>query len=66
VAPPAAAAPELSDRPGRRTFTGQDKLRILAEIDHAPAGGTAAILRGEGLYSSILSDWRGLRDAGAD
>jgi hypothetical protein len=42
VAAPAAANPELSDRPRRRTFTGQDKLRILAEIDHAPAGGTAA------------------------
>ena len=52
VSAPAAAAPELSDRPRRRTFTGQDKLRILAEIDHAPAGGTAAILRREGLYSS--------------
>ena len=65
VAAPAAAAPELSDRPRRRTFTGQDKLRILAEIDHAPAGGTAAILRREGLYSSTLSDWRGLRAAGA-
>jgi transposase len=65
VAAPAAAAPELLDRPRRRTFTGQDKLRILAEIDRAPAGGTAAILRREGLYSSTLSDWRGLRDAGA-
>jgi len=49
----------------RRTFTGQDKLRILAEIDRAPAGGTGAILRREGLYSSTLSDWRGLRSAGA-
>jgi len=43
----------------------QDKLRILAEIDRAPAGGTGAILRREGLYSSTLSDWRGLRDAGS-
>ena len=65
VPAPAAPAPELSDRPRRRTFTGQDKLRILAEIDRAPAGGTGAILRREGLYSSTLSDWRGLRDAGA-
>ena len=65
VAAPAAAAPELSDRPRRRTFAAQDKLRLLAEIDSAPAGGTAAILRREGLYSSTLSDWRGLRDAGA-
>ena len=65
VPAPAAAAPELSDRPRRRTFTVGDKLRILAEIDRAPAGGTAVILRREGLYSSTLSDWRGLRDAGA-
>jgi transposase len=33
VAATAAAAPELLDRPRRRTFTGQDKLRVLAEID---------------------------------
>jgi hypothetical protein len=59
VAAPAAATPELPDRPRRRTFTGQDKLRILAEIDRAPAGGTGAILRREGLYSSTLSERRG-------
>jgi transposase len=61
----AAAAPELSDRPRRRTFTVGDKLRVLAEIDRAPAGGTGAILRREGLYSSTLSEWRRLREAGA-
>jgi transposase len=65
VAAPAAATPELSDRPRRRTFTVQDKLRVLAEIDRAPAGGTGAILRREGLYSSTLSEWRRLREAGA-
>lgn len=43
----------------------QNKLQVLAEIDRAPAGGTGAILRREGLYSSTLSDWRRLRDAGA-
>ena len=48
VPAPAAAAPELSDRPRRRTFTVGDKLRFLAEIDRAPAGGTGAILRREG------------------
>ena len=64
VAAPAAATPELSDRARRRTFTVQDKLRILTEIDQAPSGGTGAILRREGLYSSTLSDWRGLRAAG--
>ncbi len=66
VAAPAAASPELSDRPRRRTFTGQDKLRILAETDRATEiGGIGAILRREGLYSSALTDWRKQRDAGA-
>ena len=63
---PVAASPELTDRPRRRTFTAQDKLRILAEIDRAAGtGGIGAILRREGLYSSALSDWRRQRDAGA-
>ena len=66
VPAPAAASPELSARPRRRTFTAEDKLRILAETDRAAdKGGVAAILRREGLYSSALTDWRRLRDAGA-
>jgi transposase-like protein len=66
VPAPVAASPELSDRPRRRTFTVQDKLRILAETDRAAdTGGVGAILRREGLYSSSLTDWRRLRDAGA-
>ena len=65
-AAPASASPELSDRPRRRTFTAQDKLRILAETDRAAeTGGIGAILRREGLYSSALTDWRRQRDAGA-
>ena len=66
VAAPAAASPELSARPRRRSFTAQDKLRILADTDRAAAaGGIGAILRREGLYSSALTDWRRQRDAGA-
>src|SRR5271168_3453621 len=63
---PAVASPELSDRPRRRSFTAQSKLRILAETDRAAeTGGIGAILRREGLYSSALTDWRRQRDAGA-
>jgi transposase len=63
---PVAASPELTDRPRRRSFTAQAKLRILADIDRvAGTGGIGAILRREGLYSSALSDWRRQRDAGA-
>ena len=66
VPAPAAANPELSDRPKRRTFTAGEKLRILAETDRAAdTGGISAILRREGLYSSTLTDWRRQRDAGA-
>src|SRR5271157_4346225 len=42
VAAPVAASPELADRPRRRTFTAQDKLRILAETDRA-AGAFGAL-----------------------
>jgi len=63
---PTAPSPELSDRPRRRTFTAQAKLRVLAEIDSAAdTGGIGAILRREGLYSSALSEWRRQRDSGA-
>ncbi len=66
VSGPVAASPELTGRPRRRTFTAPDKLRILAETDRAAGtGGVGAILRREGLYSSVLSDWRRQRDAGA-
>ena len=66
VSGPAAASPELLDRPRRRTFTAQDKLRILGEADRAAGvpGGVGAIVRREGLYSSALSDWRRQRAAG--
>ena len=57
--PQLAASPELSPRPRRRTFTVEDKLRILDETDHAAeSGGVGAILRREGLYLSTLTDWR--------
>jgi transposase len=66
VPAPAVAASELSDRPRRRTFTAQEKLRVLAETDAAAdVGGIGAILRREGLYSSTLGEWRRQRDSGA-
>ena len=66
VPAPAASGPEMSDRPRRRTFTAQTKLRVLAETDGAAdVGRIGAILRREGLYSSTLTDWRRQRDSGA-
>ena len=43
VPAPAAAAPELLDRPRRRTFTVQTKLRVLAETDAAADVGGIAL-----------------------
>jgi transposase-like protein len=66
VPAPAVAASELSDRPRRRTFTVQEKLRVLAETDAAAdVGGVGAVLRREGLYSSTLNEWRRQRASGA-
>ena len=67
VAAPAAASPELSDRPHRRNFDAKYKLRILDEIDHAAGtpGAIGAILRREGIYSSSITEWRRQRAAGA-
>ncbi len=66
VPPPVTSSPELTARPRRRSFTAQDKLRILAETDRAAQSGEiGAVLRREGIYSSLLTDWRRQRDAGA-
>ncbi len=57
--------PELAERPRRRRFTAEYKLRVLREADGcARKGEVGALLRREGLYSSHLT-WRKQRDAGA-
>ena len=43
----------------RRVFTAEYKLSILAEYDAcSETGEKGAILRREGLYSSLITDWR--------
>jgi transposase len=45
--------------PVRRAFSPEYKLAILAEYDAATESGEkGAILRREGLYSSLVADWR--------
>ena len=53
---------EVSEKARRRTFTAQEKARILKEIDSAGPRQAAAILRREGIYSSHLQKWRLQRD----
>jgi transposase len=45
--------------PVRRSFTAEYKLSILAEYDAcSETGEKGAILRREGLYSSLITDWK--------
>jgi transposase-like protein len=54
-----------SDRPRRRSFPAAEKLRLLAEYEQAVADGDGnGYLRRNGLYSSLMSEWRRARDAG--
>jgi len=58
--------PRLADKPRRRTFTADYKLRIVAEYDAcAGDGDKGALLRREGLYSSHIVEWRRARDHAA-
>jgi len=57
--------PAVLEKPVRRRFTAEYKLRILQEADQCSAPGQlGALLRREGLYSSLLSTWRRQRDQG--
>ena len=58
--------PAVSEKPVRRRFTAEYKLRVLREADRATESGQlGALLRREGLYSSHLSTWRRQRDEGS-
>jgi transposase-like protein len=49
----------------RRSFTPAQKLKYLSEYETAcETGQGAGFLRREGLYSSLISEWRRQRDAG--
>lgn len=64
--PAGVPGPELVESAKRRRFTAEYKLRVLGEADLcSQPGEVGALLRREGLYSSILSEWRKQRDAGA-
>jgi transposase-like protein len=69
VSPAAAAGlapdPEVDAHPKRRRFTREYKLRILREADRCrQPGEIGALLRREGLYSSVLTAWRAARERG--
>jgi transposase-like protein len=58
--------PELVERPARRRFSAEYKLRVLREAEACiRPGEVGALLRREGLYTSHLTYWRKQRDQGA-
>ena len=58
--------PELVEKARRRRFTAEYKLRVLREADACGRPGeVGALLRREGLYSSLLTQWRRQRERGA-
>jgi transposase-like protein len=61
-----AVDPEVLERPRRRKFSAEYKLKILREAERAKdSGQLGAVLRTEGLYTSNLTTWRRQCDRGA-
>jgi transposase len=55
--------PEVAATAKRRQFSSKEKRRILAAADRcSEAGEIGALLRREGIYSSLLSTWRKQRE----
>ena len=56
--------PQVPARARRRTYTAGYKQAILAEHDGADKNTKGAILRREGLYTSLITTWRSQRQRG--
>jgi transposase len=56
--------PEVLERPIRRQYTAEYKLKILKEAKFLPPGELGALLRREGLYFSNLTTWRRQKEKG--
>ena len=58
--------PEVPERArGPRRYSASYKARILEEYERLDKAGKGALLRREGLYTSLISEWRRQRDRGA-
>lgn len=57
--------PQVPERATRRTYTAKYKRDVLAEYDACDRAGKGALLRREGLYTSLITAWREQRDRGA-
>ena len=57
--------PEVPAKARSRTYSAAYKERILTEYEALDKAGKGALLRREGLYTSLISAWRDQRDKGA-
>lgn len=58
--------PEVPERArGPRRYSAKYKAQILTEYEGLNKAGKGALLRREGLYTSLISEWRKQRDRGA-
>ncbi len=57
--------PQVPERATRRTYTAKYKRDVLAEYDASDRAAKGALLRREGLYTSLITAWREQRDRGA-
>ena len=57
--------PEVPARAQRRRYSAAYKQKILVEYESLDRAGKGALLRREGLYTSLISAWREQRDQGA-
>lgn len=57
--------PQVPAKARRRRYSAKYKAEILAEYENADRESKGALLRREGLYSSLISAWRDQRDRGA-
>ncbi|WP_424528971.1 IS3 family transposase [Sphaerisporangium viridialbum] len=57
--------PQVRERAAVRRYSAAYKARILEEYDQLDKAGKGALMRREGLYSSLISSWRTARDHGA-
>jgi transposase-like protein len=57
--------PEVPERARQRAFSAAYKVRVLNEYEGLNKAGKGALLRREGLYSSLISEWRKQREQGA-
>lgn len=57
--------PEVPARARSRRYSASYKAKILAEYEELDKAGKGALLRREGLYTSLISAWRLQRDQGA-